>query len=114
MRYLFVLLVSGCAQLVPIDFGNPPPQDWPALEEKVFYLDSQESLYRQCGTPPPSFTPPRGCTLVHFGYKTCSIYLTSRDPELLEHERWHCKGYVHRNSPQNYTMAWEKWKASSR
>ena len=113
MRYLLLLLLAGC-QLVPIDFDNPPPKDWPSLDEKIVYLDSQETLYRMCGTPPPSATAPKGCTRVFFGNRTCVIYLTSKDQALLEHERWHCKGYVHRNSPQMYTQAWEKWKASSR
>ena len=111
MRYLLVLL-TGCTSLVQMDLNNPPPSDWPKLEEKIAYV-AVSDLPKFCGAK----KDPRhaeGCSVVNFRYETCYIYLANKDPALLEHERLHCKGYDHVDQPNRSRNAWEKWKASSR
>jgi hypothetical protein len=113
MRWAILLLLSGCAtRLVSIDYSNPPPADWPRLEEKIAYVQ-MEDLAKFCG-PKPSSAYAAGCTVAHFGYKTCYIYLASRDPALLAHERWHCKGYDHVGDTNRSRNAWERYKATAR
>lgn len=111
MRYLIVLLLSGCAtgKLVAIDYNYPPPKDWPKLEEKVHYIESRD-FEKFCGRV-PTFRHAHGCSIVHFGYEVCYIYLTNKDPELLEHEKAHCAGYSHVGQGGRAHQALERWKA---
>lgn len=109
MRYLVVLFLSGCAQLVKIDYSVSPPADWPKLEEKLSYVAAQD-LPKFCG-PKPAQGHAEGCSVVHFGYEVCYIYLANKAPELLEHERAHCKGYDHVGQAGRSQQAWERWKS---
>ncbi len=103
---LLVLLSSGCAQLVAIDYNIAPPADWPALEERVTYTDLA-TVHRWCNTPGVY----EGCSVQSFRYGLCMIYLSNKDPELLEHERAHCAGYAHAGDAPRVRAAWETWKA---
>lgn len=104
-----VLLLNGCAgQLVGIDHNNPPPADWPTLKEYVVYVQELDGRCRGAVTP----TGAMGCSVHNFAGKVCMIYLASKDPALLEHERWHCRGYDHVGRVNRAGLAWEQWKRS--
>lgn len=111
MRYLIVVFLSGCT-LVEIDYNTRPPADWPNLEEKIHHVEIGD-LPKFCG-PKPTLGHAEGCSVVHFGYEVCYIYLATKDPAVLEHERAHCKGYSHVGEGDRAHKAWERWKATKR
>src|SRR5688572_4787843 len=103
MRYLIVLLLTGCA-LKPIEYAIAPPADWPMTREEIAYLEP--------GTVPPMCAQyanhTNSCAVVNFRTGVCYIYLTSKDPALLEHERAHCRGYDHVGDTNRSRNAWEQ------
>lgn len=101
-----LLTASGCTTLVPIDQHQPPAADWPALTERVVYIEAS-SLPAQCGKAWPAI---RGCSQISFELNTCRIYLADRTEELLVHERLHCKGFDHAGQENSLARAWERFK----
>lgn len=108
MRYLIVLLLSGCV-MVKMDYSYAPPADWPKLEEKLHYIEAID-FPKFCGKL-PLFKHADGCSVVNFEYEVCYIYLVKKDDELLEHERGHCRGFDHVGQAGVSLRAWERWKA---
>ena len=110
MRYVLILLLTGCAtKLVDIDYNQPPASDWPALKEVVVYVPELDGRCRGL-----IHSGAQGCAVVNFNGKVCVIYLASKDPALLEHERAHCRGYDHAGRVNRANIAWEHWKAERR
>lgn len=113
MRPLFaILLLVGCVTRIPdIDYSIPPPADWPTLQEKVGYVLSTEDLGKYClGRPPRGAL---GCALTDFSKGLCWIYLATKDPAVLEHERAHCRGYNHVGDVNHARNNWEQWKKAN-
>lgn len=112
MRYLLILALAGCTttKLVDIDYSIKPPEDWPALEERITH-GSVEEVQRWCNMPKGMRA--YNCATVNFKYGLCMIYLSSQDPAALEHERAHCRGYDHVGDTNRSRNAWERWKASN-
>lgn len=115
MRYLVVLLMlAGCTSAptyritTPIDYRAMPPADWPKLEERISYADVS-TVRRWCNRPASQI---HGCAVVSFRYGLCMIYLSNKEPALIEHERAHCAGYAHAGEASVVRAAWERWKAS--
>lgn len=112
MRLLLVLLLAGCASRVPdIDFTNQPPDGWPKLEERIGYVKTDQ-LEKYCLASRPGYAP--ACALVDFAREICWIYLATKDPAILEHERAHCRGYDHVGDRDRSKAALERYKKSLR
>jgi hypothetical protein len=107
MRYLLLILLTGCAKLVDIDYSIEPPRDWPKLEERITY-GTVEEVRRWCNMP--KGMKAFNCATVSFKYGTCMIYLSTNDPAALAHERAHCQGYDHVGDRYRSHQAWERWK----
>lgn len=110
---LLLLLLTGCAttKMVDIDYSISPPADWPKLEERITYAD-QETIKRWCNMP--KSVNAYNCAVVSFQYGLCMIYLSTRDPAALAHERAHCAGYSHVGEPYKTHQAWEAYKKNPR
>jgi hypothetical protein len=116
MFFLAAILLGGCAttKLLDIDFNNPPPDDWPKLEERVVYGTVQQ-VQAWCGTPEELRHRAFNCALLYFQHGVCMIYLSDRKtPGAFEHERAHCRGYDHVGDYNRSRNAWEQWKANNR
>lgn len=107
-----VLLLTGCATIVqPIDYSRPPPPDWPSLrviEQKI----GPDELARFCPRSYAAYgSRAASCARLDLSRGVCLIYTTSERPDLLEHERAHCRGYDHAGET---TMrdAWQAHKAA--
>jgi hypothetical protein len=115
LLYLSVFLAGNAsAQLVsvPIDFSNPPPADWPVLDERLTVLDDIESVRRFCNAKVKfKGVQIKGCAVVSFEYQLCMIYVLKGDDAGLEHERAHCKGYVHVGDGDSAYKALDLWKS---
>jgi hypothetical protein len=111
---LSVVLLCGCAtKLVDIDYSNPPPDDWPKLEERVTY-GTVEEVQDWCLMPAAVRKNAFNCALLYFQHGVCMIYLTHRPIQgALEHERAHCRGYDHIGDTNRSRNAWEQWKKSN-
>ena len=114
---LLLVLLSGCATYTEIDPNNHPPSDWPNLREEIVY-GSPEQVKGWCsklrGLEPEYRGKVLGCALAYFEINLCRIYLTERDPAQLEHERMHCKGYVHYGEGDRAHRAMQNWKAKNK
>lgn len=109
MKAIFVvLLLSGCATV--IDAGRPPPSDWPQLKETVIHTSSRVAK-QLCASEKLDYVD--ACTIIAFSKNECNIYTTTDDPDVMAHERMHCKGYDHVGST-TLRDAWEKWKRETR
>ena len=109
MRYLLILLLTGCAttKLVDIDYNTQPPADWPQLEERITYADIP-TIRRWCNMPKGMRA--YNCAVVSFRYGLCMIYLSDQnDASALAHERAHCQGYSHVGEGRKAHAAWERW-----
>lgn len=106
MRYLLILLLSGCATV--IDLQSKPPNDWPELEVRVVRATQAEAI-DACKLSVSFADVVRGCAIANFYIGRCYIFLVSDDPSILEHEKLHCIGYDH---PGESVMrdSWQKWK----
>lgn len=104
MRYLFVLLLAGCAMYTKIDYTRPPPADWPKMAEKLMRV-SEADVLRLCQDATHGT---KGCARADFGPRVC--YLIVADDIAVEHERGHCAGYDHAGSTAT-ADAWERYKA---
>ena len=97
--------LSACA-LKAIDYSIHPQPDWPVKREEIVRLPA--------GTIPPACTAYAAgipsCAVANFRTGVCTIYLTTDDPAVLEHERWHCRGYDHVGEANRSRNAWEDWK----
>ena len=112
MRYLLLLLLTGCVtKLVDIDYSVTPPADWPVLEERITRADV-ETVQRWCNMPKAIRHKAFNCAVVSFTYGLCMIYLSDNDPQTLEHERAHCRGYSHVGEGDKAHRAWERFKRS--
>jgi hypothetical protein len=114
--YLCVLL-AGCAsqpRYKQIDYSSPPPEGWPALREYVTY-GTREYVTKECKRNPANTDESYdGCALAYLDGLRCDIYLSSHDPELIKHERDHCKGYAHIGDAELYRREFWKWKYKQR
>lgn len=110
MRYLFVLLLAGCATSV-IDTSRQPPADWPALAVSIQKSPPQQ-FDAICGRGLPGLTHRVSCALVDFSQKRCWIMVRPDDtlsPYWEEHERAHCAGMDHAGE-STMRDAWERYK----
>ena len=114
MRYLPLILLTGCTQLTQIDYSVRPPYDWPKLTERVVYLDLLATQNYCRMTPQMRKRGDFGCAQVNFREGTCTIYLSKQSAEALEHERAHCAGYDHVGDAGRSREAWERWKEHKR
>lgn len=109
MRLLLVLLLTGCAQLKAIDYSIAPPEDWPLKEIVVTQFDP--------GTTPPLCAQyaghTRSCAVINFRTGVCYISLTTNEPEVVEHERAHCRGFDHVGDLNRSRSKWEEWKKAN-
>jgi hypothetical protein len=113
MRYLVVLMLCGCTRLVAIDYNTKPPEDWPQLEERITYADVA-TVQRWCNMPQAIRDRAFNCAVVSFKHGLCMIYLSSKDPEALAHERAHCAGYGHVGDGDITHRAWVTYKRSQK
>jgi hypothetical protein len=108
--FLVAILLCGCTTLRPLDLSITPPDDWPVKDVQIQYLEP--------GTVPPMCAQyanhTNSCAVVNFRTGVCYIYLTTKSPEVLEHERGHCNGYDHVGDTNRSRKAWEQWKAKNR
>lgn len=113
MRYaILALALTGCATstLAPIDYGNPPPADWPRLKESISRIQHAD-MTKYCKYRPEMAAGSVSCAVINFRDGTCSIYLTERSKsDALHHEREHCRGYDHVGDLNRSRNAWERWK----
>jgi hypothetical protein len=112
LLYLVVLWVGLSGQTyTQIDYSIKPPEGWPELREEIVY-GTEEQMQRWC----QKFAEVGGgkvigCAKAHFEWDLCMIFLSSDNPEHLEHERAHCRGYGHVGEGKIAHKAFELWKA---
>jgi hypothetical protein len=113
LLYLSVLLagVAHGQSLVPIDYSYAPPSDWPKLDERITYLEENESIQRFCNSKKWGlYNRIKSCAVLSFEYELCMIYVQPNDEDALKHERAHCAGYSHVGEGGKAHEAWERWK----
>lgn len=115
MRAIILLvLLAGCTAHIPIDYDNKPPSDWPVLREEIVYGTPQQVQGWCAKLPEASRGKVSGCALAYFELNLCRIFLTEYNAEYLEHERMHCKGYVHVGEGDRAHQVMTKWRAKSK
>jgi hypothetical protein len=107
--YLLVLL-GGCATYPQIDYSVAPPADWPRLREESIY-GTVEEVTEKCKSFSERGGKMAGCAMVYLEQGVCVMYLSSRDPELLAHERAHCRGFAHVGDGDKVHKDFGAWKA---
>jgi hypothetical protein len=118
LRFLMVVpMLVSCAVHNGIDYGRPPPADWPELKVVVFDM-SRAEVEKRCPPKRPGWYT-NGCAKVVWCAKTCEIYMSSMMTtgrnyfDVLEHERAHCRGYNHPGETST-SDRWERAKATLR
>jgi hypothetical protein len=105
------LLLTSCTTIG----HQPPPADWPQLEEKILYVNGA-TLHEYCGKASAWSEFSFACARISFARKVCYVILPEQtadgsQPWLLAHEREHCAGRDHEGS-HSIADAWEKWKTA--
>lgn len=115
MRYLFPLLLTGCAAaFVPNDYSRRPPADWPTLEQQVVVAKTPAELRQRCGVSNEASGKYLACSQLFFAGGLCLIHVgLETAADVIEHERDHCRGYDHRGYRRG-ADAWERYKAKGR
>jgi hypothetical protein len=111
LKTLLLLWVSISLASCTIVGHKPTPQGWPELVEQIErpgFWQAQQI----CGAPIP-FGIAVACAQPDLVKGICRIILTSDDPEVLEHEREHCRGKDHIGSTAlaDYYKEYAAWKA---
>lgn len=107
---VIALISSGCTA---INIHEKPPANWPKLQERVVQTGFVE-LQGICGhgivTTVLLGYFCSAWTVVNFDDMTCTIYTSTDDEYVMEHERAHCKGRDHFGSSalRDYAEKWHK------
>lgn len=109
MRTLLIFLfLAGCTTVTPLDLNNKPAADWPKLKVTVYHV-TKEKMAAACSGAHFEAGTPVACSLISLSKKTCDIYTTTDEDDVMQHELGHCRGYDHVGSNREHD-GWEAYK----
>ncbi len=99
-------LIASCSM---IDYSRPPPEDFPPLAVRIVDAGVLE-VNRMCGGI-PILMHVVACTWIDWDTMTATIHTTTRDVEMMAHERAHTQGYEHTGSTEirDHWARWTTW-----
>lgn len=103
----FALLLTGCTM---ISVDRKPPADWPKLEVSIVKLGFLKTQ-QKCGGNILMQT--FACAEIRFDMMTCTIWTSTDDVYVVEHELAHCEGHEHVGS-SHLSDVWDEWKKYQR
>ena len=117
MKKFFAIWAFSLAACTAINYGNPPPADFPKLaiqEHPVKFGVFWDKCYPQVSVFWKLMGAlPSACMTDDFSRGRCDIYYPEdeRDDSVMAHERAHCRGYDHYGA-DDIAQGWEAYKAA--
>lgn len=102
-----MLVLTGCTM---ISYERKPPVDWPKLEVSIVKLGFWKTQ-QKCGGN--ILMQALACAEFRFDTMTCTIWTSTNDVYVMEHELAHCEGHDHIGSTYQSDL-WSEWKKYQR